>query len=73
MQAACDWTLHPWHHNNVGGVNAGQARDNSSNVGGVTAGQVRHNSSTVETANHLVRHIRAATLACKMNMFVKTH
>ena len=34
-----DWTLHQWHHNNVGGVTAGQARHNSSNVGGVTAGQ----------------------------------
>ena len=40
MQAAGDWTLHPWlpnkHpwlHNNVGGVIAGQARHNSSNVG----------------------------------------
>ena len=39
------WTLHPWRHNNVGGVTAGQARQNSSNVGGVTAGQVGHNSS----------------------------
>ena len=37
--------LHPWRHNNVGCVTAGQARHNSSNVGGVTAGQVRHNSS----------------------------
>ncbi len=42
-----DWTLHPWLHNNVGGVTAGQARHNSSNVGGVTAGQARHNSSNV--------------------------
>ena len=40
-----DWTLHPWRHNIVGGVTAGQARHNSSNVGGVTAGQVGHNSS----------------------------
>ena len=38
-------TLHPWRHNNVGGVTAGQARHNSSIVGGVTAGQVGHNSS----------------------------
>ena len=36
-----------WHHNNVGGVTAGQARHNSSNVGGVTASQARHNSSNV--------------------------
>ena len=41
-----DWTLHPWRHNIVGGVTAGQARDNSSNVRGVTVGQVGHNSST---------------------------
>ena len=33
------------HHNNVGGVTAGQAPHNSSNVGVVTAGQVGHNSS----------------------------
>ena len=45
MQAATDWTLHPWHHNNVGGVTAGQTRHNSSNVGGVSASQVGHNSS----------------------------
>ena len=47
-----DWTLHPWHQNNVGGVTAGQARHNStysSNVGGVTAGQVRHNSSILNS------------------------
>ena len=37
--------LHPWRHNNVGGVTAGQTRHNSSNVGSVTAGQVGHNSS----------------------------
>ena len=41
-----DWTLHPWRHNNVGGVTAGQARHNSIIVGGVTASQVGHNSST---------------------------
>ena len=29
-----DWTLHPWRHNNVGSVTAGQARHNSSNGGG---------------------------------------
>ena len=29
-----DWTLHPWRHNNVGGVTAGQVRHNSSKVGG---------------------------------------
>ena len=23
-----DWTLHPWRHNNVGGITAGQARHN---------------------------------------------
>ena len=40
-----DWTLHPWRHNNVGGVTAGQARHISSNVGGVTVGQAGHNSS----------------------------
>ena len=45
MQAAGDWTLHPWCHNNVGGVTAGQARHNSSNVGGFTDGQVGHISS----------------------------
>ena len=28
-----DWTLHPWCHNNVGGVTVGQARHNSRNVG----------------------------------------
>ena len=33
-----DWTLHPWRHNNVGGVTAGQSRHNSIIVGGVTAG-----------------------------------
>ena len=43
--AGADWTLHPWHHNNVGGVTAGNARHNSSDIEGVTAGQVRHNSS----------------------------
>ena len=42
-----EWTLHPWCHNNVGGVTVGQARHNSSNVGGVTVGQARHNSSNV--------------------------
>ena len=36
-----------WHHNNVGGVTAGQSPHNSSNVGGVTAGQSPHNSSNV--------------------------
>ena len=41
-----DWTLHPWRHNNVGGVLAGQVRHNASNVGGVTAGHVGPNSST---------------------------
>ena len=45
-----DLTLNPWRHNNVGGVNAGQARHNSSNVGGVTAGQGRHNSSVCNVA-----------------------
>ena len=40
-----DWTLHPWRHNNVGGVTAGQARHISSNVGGVTVGQAGNNSS----------------------------
>ena len=44
-----DWTFHPWHHNNVGGVTASQAQHNSSNVGGVTAGQVRHNSSNTNS------------------------
>ena len=39
--SGADWSLHPWRHNNVWGVTAGQARHNSSNVGG----QVGHNSS----------------------------
>ena len=44
------WTLHPWRHNNVGGVTAGQARHNSSNVGGVTAGHVIYNSSNTNAS-----------------------
>ena len=48
-----DWTLHPWHRNNVAGVTAGQVRHTSSNVAGVTAGQVRHNSSLYKVSNRL--------------------
>ena len=52
------WTLNPMNmpltvslraRCNVGGVTAGQARNNSSNVGGVTAGRVGHNSSASNT------------------------
>ena len=50
MQAAAGWTSHPWRHNNVGSVTAGQVRHNSSNVGGVTAGQMGHNSSKSKQA-----------------------
>ena len=31
-----DWSLHPWRHNNVGGVTAGQVRHNSSNTNNKT-------------------------------------
>ena len=51
MQAAGDWTLHPWLYNYVGGVTVGQARHNSSNVGGVTAVQVGHNSTVGNTGS----------------------
>ena len=53
-----DWTLHPWRHNDVGGVTAGQARYNASNVGGITAGQVGHNSITPITAESTVPSIQ---------------
>ena len=33
--------MHPWHHNNVGGVTADQARRKSSNVGGGGSLQAR--------------------------------
>ena len=45
MIVRADWTLHPLRHTNVGGVTAGQAKQNLSNVGGITAGQMGHNSS----------------------------
>ena len=42
-----DWTLHPWRHNNVGGITAGQARHNSSNVGCVGLLRARWDTTLV--------------------------
>ena len=40
-----DWTLHPWHHNNVGVLLRARCDTTQVMFGGVTAGQVWHNSS----------------------------